>query len=89
MSYGFKKVGLQSIFLVDKEICKKWIGKLVKMKSDDPVVKKNRNSFFRYMLSVMEKAIKDSAYTFEVRICNKNMIDILSVSGDIQSTNFN
>ncbi|ENN71243.1 uncharacterized protein LOC125503390 [Dendroctonus ponderosae] len=47
----------------DKQICKKWISKLVKMKSDNPVVKKNRNSFFKYMLSVMEKAIKDSAYT--------------------------
>ncbi|XP_050309958.1 uncharacterized protein LOC126745932 [Anthonomus grandis grandis] len=49
----------------DKQICKKWIAKLVKLKSDDPVVKRNRNSFFRYLLSVMEKAIKDSAYKVE------------------------
>ncbi|KAL1497692.1 hypothetical protein ABEB36_008610 [Hypothenemus hampei] len=50
----------------DKQICKKWIGKLVNLKSDDPVVKKNRNCFFKYMLSVMEKAIKDSAYKLNI-----------------------
>ncbi|XP_066248830.1 uncharacterized protein [Euwallacea similis] len=49
----------------DRTICKKWIGKLVRMKADNPIVKKNRNAFFQYMLSVMEKAVKESAYKME------------------------
>ncbi|CAH1116057.1 unnamed protein product [Phaedon cochleariae] len=45
----------------DKEICKKWIQKLCGLKSDDAVVKKNRNSFFKYMLQIVNKAAqKDS-----------------------------
>lgn len=40
------------------------------MKSDNPVVKKNRNSFFKYMLSVMEKAIKDSAFKIGTDVRN-------------------
>ncbi|CAG9773845.1 unnamed protein product [Ceutorhynchus assimilis] len=49
----------------DKQICRKWIQKLVNLKSDNPVVKKNRNSFFKYLLWVMEQAIKDSAFKIE------------------------
>lgn len=40
----------------DRDICKKWIGKLCSLKSDDVVVKKNRNGFFKYMLQMLHKA---------------------------------
>nr|CAI5858251.1 unnamed protein product [Callosobruchus analis] len=46
----------------DKEICKKWIQKLCNLKSDDVVVKKNRNAFFKYMLNMLHKqAEKDES----------------------------
>lgn len=45
----------------DKEIVKKWISKLCSLKSDDAVVKKNRNAFFKYMLQILHKAaLKDT-----------------------------
>lgn len=45
----------------DKEIVRKWITKLCSLKSDDAVVKKNRNAFFKYMLLILHKAaLKDS-----------------------------
>lgn len=45
----------------DKEIVKKWINKLCNLKSDDAVVKRNRNSFFKYMLLILHKAaLRDS-----------------------------
>ncbi|XP_066139857.1 uncharacterized protein [Euwallacea fornicatus] len=57
----------------DRSICQKWIGKTMRMKSDNPVVKKNRNTFFRYMLSVMEKAVKESACkTEEIELANED-----------------
>nr|CAH7756913.1 unnamed protein product [Callosobruchus chinensis] len=46
----------------DKQICKKWIQKLCNLKSDDVVVKKNRNAFFKYMLNMLHKqAEKDES----------------------------
>ncbi|XP_056643188.1 uncharacterized protein LOC130896786 isoform X2 [Diorhabda carinulata] len=45
----------------DKEICKKWIQKLCNLKSDDPIVKKNRNAFFKYMLRIIHKAAQKEA----------------------------
>ncbi|KAJ8968024.1 hypothetical protein NQ314_002515, partial [Rhamnusium bicolor] len=52
--------------LSDKDICKKWIGKLLTLKSDDPVVKKNRNSFFKYMLQILLKGVQqDSGVQFD------------------------
>ncbi|KAJ8946853.1 hypothetical protein NQ318_006763 [Aromia moschata] len=47
----------------DREICKKWIGKLLNLKSDDPVVKKNRNSFFKYMLQILLKGAQHDSQT--------------------------
>lgn len=45
----------------DKEIVRKWITKLCSLKSEDAVVKKNRNAFFKYMLLILHKAaLKDS-----------------------------
>lgn len=45
----------------DKDIVKKWISKLCSLKSDDAVVKKNRNAFFKYMLQILHKAaLRDS-----------------------------
>lgn len=32
------------------------------METIDPVVKKNRNAFFKYLLQILRKAVKDSAY---------------------------
>ncbi|XP_018323905.1 uncharacterized protein LOC108736109 [Agrilus planipennis] len=43
----------------DKEICTKWISKLCTLDSKDPVVKKNRNHFFRYMLNVLKKGVQE------------------------------
>ncbi|KAF5282504.1 hypothetical protein FQR65_LT14274 [Abscondita terminalis] len=43
----------------DRDICTKWIQKLLKLKSYDPVVKKNRNHFFKYMLTVLHKGAKE------------------------------
>ena len=37
----------------EKRICGKWILKLVNIKSDDIIVKKNRNAFFKYLLHVL------------------------------------
>ncbi|KAB0793615.1 hypothetical protein PPYR_13235 [Photinus pyralis] len=42
----------------DREILSKWIRKLIGLKSYDPVVKKNRNHFFKYMLTVLHKGLK-------------------------------
>ncbi|VEN44050.1 unnamed protein product [Callosobruchus maculatus] len=55
----------------DKEICKKWIHKLCNLKSDDVVVKKNRNAFFKYMLNMLNKqAEKDeSSPQFDNGVC--------------------
>ncbi|KAK9888193.1 hypothetical protein WA026_000462 [Henosepilachna vigintioctopunctata] len=39
----------------EKNICKKWITRLMSLKSNEPAVKRNRNHFFRYLLSVMNK----------------------------------
>ncbi|XP_030758613.1 uncharacterized protein LOC115884250 [Sitophilus oryzae] len=58
----------------DKQICRKWIGKLVEINTLDPVVKKNRNGFFKYMLQILRKAVKDSAYT-------------INIDGDLQEKN--
>ncbi|KAF5280253.1 hypothetical protein FQA39_LY18076 [Lamprigera yunnana] len=44
----------------DREICIKWIQKLLKLKSYDPVVKKNRNHFFKYMLTVLHRGLKEA-----------------------------
>ncbi|KAG5894124.1 hypothetical protein JTB14_004062 [Gonioctena quinquepunctata] len=45
----------------DRDICKKWIQKLCDLRSDDAVVKKNRNSFFKYMLQILHKGAKKDA----------------------------
>ncbi|XP_072375227.1 uncharacterized protein [Diabrotica undecimpunctata] len=45
----------------DRHICKKWIQKLCNLKSDDPVVKKNRNAFFKYMLRIIHRAAEKEA----------------------------
>lgn len=37
----------------------KWITRLVELKSSDPTVKKNRNQFFRYMLTVIYKSLDE------------------------------
>ena len=37
----------------DVIICKRWIAKLTSLQSEDLMVKKNRNLFFKYMLHVM------------------------------------
>lgn len=37
----------------------KWITKLCQLKSADPTVKKNRNQFFRYMLTVIHKSLDE------------------------------
>lgn len=42
----------------DKEICKKWILKLRQLKATDVTVKKNRNSFFKYFLQVLHRAVQ-------------------------------
>ncbi|XP_023015634.1 uncharacterized protein [Leptinotarsa decemlineata] len=47
----------------DKEICKKWIQKLCNLRSEDAVVKKNRNSFFKYMLLILHKGAKQEEKT--------------------------
>lgn len=47
----------------DKEICRKWIAKLCALKSDDVVVKKNRNAFFKYMLQILHKAAQKDTLT--------------------------
>ncbi|XP_019881462.1 uncharacterized protein LOC109609263 [Aethina tumida] len=39
---------------IDKGICRKWMARLCSMKSSDPVVKKNRNEFFQYLLQMMK-----------------------------------
>ncbi|EFA08967.1 hypothetical protein TcasGA2_TC006674 [Tribolium castaneum] len=46
----------------DKEICKKWILKLRQLKATDTTVKKNRNSFFKYFLQVLHKAVQGEDY---------------------------
>ncbi|XP_017770940.1 PREDICTED: uncharacterized protein LOC108558521 [Nicrophorus vespilloides] len=46
----------------DREICSKWIAKLCDLKSTDPSVKKNRNQFFKYMLTVLHKGIDDAPH---------------------------
>ncbi|CAH0564553.1 unnamed protein product [Brassicogethes aeneus] len=38
----------------DKGICRKWLARLCHMKSSDPLVKKNRNEFFMYLLQMMK-----------------------------------
>ncbi|XP_023312034.1 uncharacterized protein LOC111692327 [Anoplophora glabripennis] len=66
----------------DKDICKKWIGKLLSLKSDDPIVKKNRNSFFKYMLQMLDKAAKEASTTpqYDDRVCiNKTSTKMLQV----------
>lgn len=45
--------------LVDRQICKKWISRLCNLESFDPVVKKNRNFFFRYMLNVLRRDLEE------------------------------
>lgn len=40
----------------DRQICRKWITKLCNFKSEDALVKKNRNIFFKYMLRMLHKA---------------------------------
>lgn len=45
--------------LADREICKKWISRLCNLESFDPVVKKNRNFFFRYMLNVLRRDLEE------------------------------
>lgn len=47
----------------DKDICGKWISKLCSLKSDDVVVKKNRNAFFKYMLFILHKAAQKDLET--------------------------
>ncbi|KAJ3645676.1 hypothetical protein Zmor_023317 [Zophobas morio] len=42
----------------DKEICKKWVLKLRSLKATDVTIKKNRNSFFKYFLQVLHKAVQ-------------------------------
>ncbi|KAF7271725.1 hypothetical protein GWI33_015434 [Rhynchophorus ferrugineus] len=59
----------------DKQICRKWIGKLISMETIDPVVKKNRNSFFKYMLQILRKAVKDSAYKMGFENANQQLAD--------------
>lgn len=44
---------------IDREILTKWIQKLLALKSYDIVVKKNRNHFFKYMLTVLHKGLKE------------------------------
>lgn len=61
----------------DKEICKKWIRKLLELKSNDPVVKKNRNGFFRYLISVIYKGLERGRqfphYDDKARISHKSI----------------
>lgn len=47
------------LVVVDREICKKWISRLCNLESFDPIVKKNRNFFFRYMLNVVRRGLDD------------------------------
>ena len=39
----------------EKRICGKWILKLVNIKSDDIIVKKNRNAFFPFQIHTIEQ----------------------------------
>ncbi|XP_060535694.1 uncharacterized protein LOC132707770 [Cylas formicarius] len=59
----------------DKQICKKWIGKLCRLKSDDPVVKKNRNAFFKYLLEILSKAILDAATDMGIGAEHQEKVD--------------
>ncbi|XP_045476079.1 uncharacterized protein LOC123681821 [Harmonia axyridis] len=49
----------------EKNICRKWIMKLMQLKSKEPAVKRNRNHFFRYLLSVMNKGTWGLTHTAE------------------------
>lgn len=64
--FAFYVQGFIFYDILDKQICRKWIGKLVEINTLDPVVKKNRNGFFKYMLQILRKAVKDSAYTINI-----------------------
>ncbi|GJQ73312.1 hypothetical protein Trydic_g13683 [Trypoxylus dichotomus] len=43
----------------DRRICTKWITKLCQLESNDPVVKKNRNDFFKYMLVILHRSLDE------------------------------
>ncbi|KAJ9580204.1 hypothetical protein L9F63_004147 [Diploptera punctata] len=46
----------------DMVICKRWIAKLSSLQSDDLMVKKNRNYFFKYMLHVMHDGVLEGPF---------------------------
>ncbi|PSN57175.1 hypothetical protein C0J52_01488 [Blattella germanica] len=46
----------------DVMIGKRWIQKLTSLKSDDLMVKKNRNFFFKYLLQVMHDGVLEGPF---------------------------
>lgn len=42
----------------DREICTKWISRLCALETPNPTVKRNRNSFFKYLLTIINQGIE-------------------------------